>query len=228
MVLGADVAVQPAQRPLSALAKEVRSQVKIAALTSFPVELDERSLDFGMAGRTLSLAGTEYAVDIVCEALRDGEQARVAGGAAKGDGSLHEVPRAVQFVAVVQVLPAAIGLDDLPIGVEIAVRLLCGLDELHSCVRHLFQLRFGLRRQRIGDCFQPLVDIGVHEEGPSVLSVSRARSQTQIMKIAVEFELPVAVAQADGAIDALPLAPEAIRQGDGVQGQRVQLRMGTV
>ena len=130
MIFGADVAVQPAQLALAALAKEVGGQVQIAALARLAVELDQRSLDFGMTGRALSLAGPEDDVDVVGEALRHVQQPRVAGGAVKGDRGLHQMPGAVELVAVVQVRPAALRLHDLPVGVQIAVGLLRGLDQV--------------------------------------------------------------------------------------------------
>lgn len=89
-----------------------------------------------MAGiaRKLTLAVAEGLADEVREPGSDIEQAALAGGVIVGDGSLDEVARAVELVALGEVLPAELGMTDREIGVQVAVRLLSLPDDLDELI----------------------------------------------------------------------------------------------
>ena len=100
------------------------------------------------------------------------EQLVLAGGLLVGDGRLDQMAGAVQFMAVLDVLPAILRLDERVIGVEIAVRLLGGGDVVDDGVGPLLQVGVALVGQRVGDAFEDLVDIGIVVERPSCLPFS--------------------------------------------------------
>ena len=81
----------------------------------------------------------------------------LAGGLVVGDGRLDQVAGAIQFVAVLDVLPALLRLDEGVIGVEVAVGLLGGGDLVDDGVGALFQVGVALVGQRVGDALDDLV-----------------------------------------------------------------------
>ena len=122
-------------RRAAAAVNEEASCLQVALLAGHAPELHERKLDLLMAGiaRKLTLAVAEGPADEVREPGSDIEQAALAGGVIVGDGSLDEVARAVEFVALGEVLPAELGMTDREIGVQVAVRLLNSCGECYYC-----------------------------------------------------------------------------------------------
>ena len=150
--------------------ENIAGEVDVLAFPRGAIELDERHLDFGVAGDNTHLIRTGAIVrnkEIVDEANAGIEKSLVARGAIVGDGSLKQMADAIELV------PGGLGwilhAQRLPVfdvvGVQIAARL---LDRNHIADHRIgsrpeFWLLAGLERKR--SAFQPLVDIGIRVNG---------------------------------------------------------------
>ena len=70
---------------------------------------------------------------------------------------------AIEFVQETQVRPFLVGFFELEVGIEITIGLLGGRDAVDHAIQAFLPLGIGVGRQRIGGCFDPLVDIGIIE-----------------------------------------------------------------
>ena len=108
--------------------------------------------------------GSEDRRDVVGVAAERVEELPIPGRAEVGDGGFHHVPRAEEFMPVEDILPAPIGFDLGSVGIQIAVRLLSGDDEVDVSVEfsgELFVLR--ILRECERHAFKHLRDVGVPE-----------------------------------------------------------------
>ena len=108
-------------------------------------------------------AGAEGGVDVVGEPAHDVQQGALAGSLVVGDAGLDHVSGAVQLVAFGQVGPALFRRLHCEIGVEVAVGLLRGADQLDGGVGIAFQGRIGMLREQVGHRFQPLGHVAILE-----------------------------------------------------------------
>ena len=180
VVLGV-LAEQLAAVRLAALVEKEQRQFEVAFLLGGPVELDEGQLDLLVAAGLVALVGAENRVDVVGQFAGDLEQLVLAGGLPVGDRRLDQVAGAVQFVAELVAFPAILRLDEGVIGVEVAVRLLGGGDEVDDRVGPLLQIGVALVGQRVGDAFQHLVHVGIVVEPPSCLPFSRPAATAKFL-----------------------------------------------
>ena len=157
-----------AEPAVAALIQQEAGQVEIAALAGLAVQLHQRRLDLGVAGRGRPLAGAEGRVDVVGEAAGDVQQAIAAGRAVVRDGRLEQVASAVELVAVPEVDPAPARLGDGVVRVEVAVRFLGRLDDVDRLLDQRFQIGVGLPSQLEGGRLDPLVDVRVHEDRAAI------------------------------------------------------------
>ncbi len=173
-------------------------QIQIALLAGLSVEFDQPHLDLGMARRRMAFVRPEDAVDVVGHTAGDVEQPPVARAARIGDRSLEEMPGTVEFVAVLDVAPALVRLDNLPVGVQIAVVGLGRFQQIDGVVGHLFQCRIWIGGQFVADGLQPLVDVRIHKHGRAIVTLARTGGQAQVVEIARFLKLGIAGDQADG------------------------------
>ena len=173
---------QQVVRRAAAAVNEEASRLQVALLARHAPELHERKLDLLMAGiaRKLALAVAEGLADKVCKLRGNVEQAALAGGVIVGDGGLDEVARAVELVALGEVLPAELGMADREIGVQVAVRLLGLPDDLDELIRLGDVLRFAVICA-ISDCLEPFIGIRIAEDNAAVLTLERAASDAEII-----------------------------------------------
>ena len=169
-------------RRAAAAVNEEASCLQVELLAGHAPELHERKLDLLMAGiaRKLTLAVAEGLAYEVREPGSDIEQAALAGSVIVGGGSLDEVARAVELVALGEVLPAELGMTDREIGVQVAVRLLGLPDDLDELIRLGDVLRFAVICA-IGNSLKPFIGIGITEHDTAVLALERAAGDAEII-----------------------------------------------
>ena len=160
IVLGRETAIRPVAVAPAALLQKPAREVEIALLACDTVELYQRQLDFLMAGHPIALARTESAVEIVGEADGHIKELALAGGFVICHGRLHKVSGAIHLVAV-HIGPAAVGLHEGVVGVEISVGLLCGCHGVDNEVEAALQLLVGMIDESVGAPFNHLVEIGI-------------------------------------------------------------------
>ena len=159
----------------------------------------------------MPLVGAEDGVDVVGQLAGHVQELALAGGLVVGDGRLDQVAGAVQFVAVLDVLPAILRLDEGVIGVEVAVGLLGGGDQVDDGVGPLLQLGVALVGQRVGDAFEDLVDVGVVVElRPSCLPVLQPGGDGEVLDAAGDLALAQVGLDGGGAVGAQARAPEGV------------------
>ena len=108
--------------------------------------------------------GAEYGADIVGIAGEGVDEFAASRGAEMGDRRFDQVTGAVKLVTFEQVFPAVFRFDAGIVGVEVAVRLLCGDDQIDEAVE-LFRQSLVLRMkfQHVGHSFEHLGEVGVEE-----------------------------------------------------------------
>ena len=104
-------------------------------------------------------------------------------------------------MAVYQAFVFALRLFDGKIGPQIAVRFLSLRDKIHHTVRHLFQGLIRLLHKRIGDRFEPFIDITVLKHPSVVMALVNAGCDPEIFQ-------RMAFLVRDGRIIPLPLDPD--------------------
>ena len=173
---------QQVVRRAAAAVNEETSRLQVALLARHAPELHERKLDLLMAGIAgdLPLAVAEGLADEICELRGNVEQAALAGGVIVGDGGLDEVARAVELVALGEVLPAELGMADREIGVQVAVRLLGLADDLNELVSLGNILCFAVICA-IGNGLEPFIGIRIAEDNAAVLALERAAGDAEII-----------------------------------------------
>jgi hypothetical protein len=85
---------------------------------------------------------------------------------------------------MLDVAPALIRLDHLPIGIEVAVIGLGSLQQVNGLVGHPLQFGIGIGGQFVAQGLQPLVDIRIHKHGRAIFALARPRGQAQIVEVA--------------------------------------------
>ena len=103
-------------------------------------ELDQGDLDLLVAGRALGTCRAKRLHQQIGGAGGHVEQGPGAGGLVVGDGRFDEVAVAVQFVFDLQVGPAHAGEQQLVVGVQVAVGVLGGADQVDKGVDVLTRL----------------------------------------------------------------------------------------
>jgi hypothetical protein len=131
----------------------------------------------------------EHVVDQIGKAAGDGEEGAVARRPRGRDSRLDQMPRAVEFVAHLQVGPAPGGVDHLAPAVQISVGCLGGGDELDRVVCEAIQLvrrlACALPRERL----EPFVDVRVAEDHASPLARAPSRRDPEVVEGSGAFEL---------------------------------------
>jgi hypothetical protein len=156
----------------------------------------------------LARAGAEGFGGQVGELADDVEQRALARGLEVRDARLDEVARDIQLVAVAQVGPAVLRLDELEVGVEVAVvalRLGDGGDEPVELGR---ERRVGMRGEPVARGLDPFGQIGILPEQAVELALLLARGDLEIVHAAA------ALGAEDAVVERLPLARD-----DGVADQ---------
>jgi hypothetical protein len=172
--------------------------------------------------------GTEELLDqVVGEPPGHGEQGRAAITLAAlcRHSRLDKVPGAVQLVAVGQVRIAGPP-GDLDIGIQVAVRLLRGLQQLGCLCGEAGQRFRGGAGHLPGDRFQRLVQVGVHELRAAVLAVAMADGQPEVGEVAGRIELPQCEGQAGRAVPLLPLVQQPAGDRDVVTAEGAEHHRG--
>ncbi|MCW0415765.1 hypothetical protein NB689_001519 [Xanthomonas sacchari] len=126
-------------------------------------------------------AGAEGGVDVVGEPAHDVEQGAFAGGLEVGHAGLDHVPGAVQLVALGQVGPAFLRRLHREVGVEVAVGLLRGPDQLDGGVGVALQRRIGMLCEQVGHRFQPFGHVAVLEHHAVERAVAAAGGDAEVL-----------------------------------------------
>jgi hypothetical protein len=114
------------ERPEPAPPGERVREPQVASLARLAIELREHDLDLGMAVGASRGVVAEHVVDQIGKAASDGEEGAVARRPRGCDSRLDQMPRAIEFVAHLQVGPAPGGIDHLAPAVQISVGFLGG------------------------------------------------------------------------------------------------------
>src|SRR5215510_8017867 len=80
-----------------------------------------------------------------------------------------------------QVCPFGLRVEQLDVGIEISVFLLCCGDQFNDLVHFFLKRRVWGERQRIRSAFQPFVDIGVGPKRPAKLSFSSPGGDCEVL-----------------------------------------------
>ena len=178
----------------------------------------------------LSFVRTKHLADEV--SIPDGyvEQRTLACGTKMCNGSLVEVTRIVEFVAV-DFLPATgapparqTGAAVGDAGGQIAVFLLGSCNDGDDAVEIVVELGIVMCGERIGGTFYDLVGIGVVErEVAAMLTLLQSTGNGKIVEATVDFALVESRRDADGAVGLDARSPESIgnmylREGNLLDG----------
>src|SRR5690242_19965859 len=101
--------------------------------------------------------------DQVGQSPRDRKDARVATTTMQGDGSLQEVPCAVQLVALLKTAEAFLAGGPLHVGVEVTIGFLHVFKEIRDLGQHLCPLAGTAAADLPADRLERLVEIRVRE-----------------------------------------------------------------
>ena len=153
-------------RRLTALIHEVFAQAQILLLAGHLVQPHQRHLGDIVARVALALAvlRAQTLVDEIHEPACRPEQLILARGLVIGHRALHQMAQAVQLVVVAQVGQRGVHAVDDVIGVQIAIGVLGGADDVDGFVRDFFQLRVGMLGQTVTDGLDPLGEVRILEE----------------------------------------------------------------
>src|SRR5262249_2641536 len=177
------------ERPEPAPPGERVREPQVASLARLAIELRERDLDLGMAVGTSRGVVAEHVVDQIGKAAGAAEEGAVAPRPRGCDSRLDQMPRAIEFVAHLQVGPAPGGIDHLAPAIQISVGRLGGRDELDRLACEAVQLvrwlAVALPRERL----EPLVDVRVAEDHASPLARAPSRRNSEVVESSGPFEL---------------------------------------
>ena len=153
------------QRPLAALAHEVRGQVGVPLLAGHLGQAHQRHLR-DLVPRVpvqLALLGTEAGGHVVGEAAGRLEQLVLAGALVVGHRALGQMAEAVQLVVVLEVGEVAVHAVEDVVGVEIAVVELGRADDVDRRVGGRLELGVRVVRKAVAHRLDPLREVGVLE-----------------------------------------------------------------
>ena len=159
---------------------EILRKVQITVLAGSAVKAQERKLDLFMAGDSPGLSFSEAMVNMVSHPAHDIQQVSLARCLIICDGSFYHMSGAVQFVAVMKILPAVLRLLDGEIGVQITVFLLGSADQCNDVVSTFFQCRVGAERQGVCHGFQPFCHVTVLKDHAVIFAVGLSGSDPEI------------------------------------------------
>ena len=129
-------------------------------------KLTEGEFQLLVTGISLLLTGSgaEYRADVVGITGEGVDKLPVPGGVKMGNRGFHQVAGAVKFVAFKQMLPAVFRFDAGVVGVEVAIRLLSGDDQVDETVE-LFRQSLVLRVKfdHVGHPLEHLGEVGVEK-----------------------------------------------------------------
>jgi hypothetical protein len=201
------VAEQAATAPLD----HRRRQRQIARVAGEPGERDERRLDLGVPVEArLSALGAEAPDGEVGEAAGDVEQVVAPGPASERDRGLDQVPGAVQLVALVEVLPALLGVHSLDPGVEVAVLVLGLAEQRDGVVDPPAPAAVAGAVRLPPDGLEHLVDVGVGEPQAAELAGPRIAEAAKVVEVAARLQPLDAVIDRRGAVQCLPAAEQPV------------------
>ena len=161
-------------------------------------------------------------VDQVGEPARDVEQTRLSPRPREGDRRLDQVAGAVELVTLLEIRPAPGRVGDPAPGVQVAVGLLGGLDELDSVGGELLELGRALAPELPRERLEPLVDVRVAEDHAASLALEPSRRDAEVVERPCPFELLVPSEDRHRAVHPLPVAEETARQPHPGRVQRAQ------
>ena len=148
--------------PLAPAVQKALGQVPVALLSRSLVEAEQGHFRDLMAGIALAPAVVpERLVNEVREAAGGAEELILARSLPVGHGPLRQVAEAVELVVVPEVGEGAVQAVQYVVGVQIAVGLLGGADQVDELVRPGLQLRIGPLGDSVGRRLHPLGEIAV-------------------------------------------------------------------
>lgn len=151
----------------AAFVDEIAGKLEIFRVAGRIGQLAERELDLLVARVAVNFAGlaAEHGCDVIGVAAERVEEFPAAGGAEVGDRRFHQMPGAVEFMAVVNIFPAVFGIDHREVRVEVAVRLLGGDHEIDVAVKFAGQrLIVRIQREHERHSLEDLCEVGVPED----------------------------------------------------------------
>ena len=157
---------QEKERLFAAFVHEIAGEFEVFRFPGGVGQLAEGKFEFLVAGVAVLLVGfrSEHGGDVVGVATETIEELAAAGGAEMGDGGFGQVTGAVEFMPVEDVFPAVFRLNHGEMGVEIAVRLLGGDDQVYVTFEFLGQrLVFRILGEHERHAFEHLGEIGIPE-----------------------------------------------------------------
>ena len=146
-----------------------------------PVQLNQGQLDFLMAASVDLSTGAKRGANVIGEPAGHVEQLALARRLMIGDRRFEEMAGAVQLMAVLDILPAIVRLDEREIGVEVAVRLLGGGDLVDDGVGAFFQAGVALAAQSVSDAFEDFVEVGIVVQCPFVLARRQLAGDREVL-----------------------------------------------
>ena len=208
----------------AAVLDEEAGEIEVALIAGSAPELDQGQLDLRVPGIAQAFGRrAKDRINVVGVASGDVEEVGLAGGLVMRDGGLEHVPGAIEFVAVAEVGPALARFLDGVVAVEVAVRLLRRRHDGDDVVQLLLQRRVGMGGKGIGRCFERFVEVGVHEDRPAEALGGAAGGEAHVLDVPRVLELLQAEGDAGEAVGLAPRRPEAILDGDILEGHGPEL-----
>lgn len=203
-------------------AEQIAREIEIAAVPGGAVEFGERELQFGVPRKDGLLAGAEVREEIFDHADARVEEFALAGGAVPGDARLQHVAEAVEFVPAAHVLVARGEILAGIVRVEIAAWLLRGGDIPDDGFGRCPEFGVGAALERESDGLDPLVHIGVREEGAAAGNVLPAGGAAEVVQDALLLKQLEQGGETHLDVHFAARGPEAAAQFDGGYGDAVQ------
>ena len=132
---------------LAALLKEEACHILIFFLSSYTVEFHQTNLNFLMTRYSALLSFTKATDNMISHSLHHMKQLILASCLIISNCCLHHMTCAVQLMALLQILPTMLWLLDCKISIQIAIRLLCLLNNINNIISTLFKCRIWLNSQ---------------------------------------------------------------------------------
>ena len=223
LVVG-EIEAAAGEEPVAATTRELVCELEVAAIRRLAVELDECDLDLRVAVRPGIRVGAEDVDEQIRKAARDLEEARRAGPC-RGDSGLDQVASGVELVSHLEIAPALAAVE-LPVAVQVAVRLLGGRDELRRLARKPLELRVRLALGLPGERLEPLVDVRVAEDHAPALARHSSRRDPQIVECPGALELLGTVEKRDLPVHPLAVCEQPVPDDDAAAVDRPEPHAG--
>src|SRR5690606_18456583 len=115
---------------------------------------------------------TKYFSDMICQAAYNIKQLLLSCCFIISDCRFNHMTSSVQLMRLGKVLPLLIWCLNGEVSIQIAVRLLCLLNNINHLIRNGFKFSIGLLHQQVGNSFKPFGNVCILKHEAIKLTLS--------------------------------------------------------